>query len=63
MSRQEHYTAGFSHYRAGNYREAADHLANVAFAIKSTDGAQLEDLKQRSKEIAKQRNARKKIYW
>ncbi len=32
MTRQEHYTAGFSMYRAGRYAEAADHLARATGA-------------------------------
>jgi phosphate:Na+ symporter len=41
----------------------ADHLTNIAFSIKTLSGAQLEDLKQRSKEMAKKRQEKKQIYW
>ncbi|MCL2370147.1 MAG: Na/Pi cotransporter family protein [Firmicutes bacterium] len=40
-----------------------DHLNNIAFSIRSTAGAQLEQLKQLSKAKVKKRSARKKVYW
>jgi len=40
-----------------------EHLTNVAYSIRNTKGAQYERLKQLSREKAKKRATKKKVYW
>jgi len=46
-----------------NLEDVKDHFANIAYSVRNTKGAQLEQLKLLSKQKAKSRNSKHQVYW